>query len=592
MSLKNYTNSKFVIVAKINKSSEWQQEIECIPTPTTVTFAISSNNEQDINKITWDFGTGNQQKSLTNRKQELNMHEIDCKYKKSHNSTITIQASVYTDDNTFIVKPITTITINQVLKEHYVEPEVFKNQILEYYKTNEFSNEVADSIYKIANRLAFAGNFINYCVDEETEALTRRGWMKYNQIQNNDEILSYDIKTNNLKWSKIKDIFINQNYNGPMHKITNQGLDAVVTPGHRFVTKERGLIKIEDIKTKEHIILMGDPENHNTFEYYDDNFVKLVGWAVTEGNYLKGKRTHSLQIFQKEGPKAQQIRNCLNSLNISYKEYSWTNPEIKGFRFNKHYANFIINQIAPDKILSPDFIVKLNQRQREILIDTMIKGDGWIVNQKGRKPTFGYTQKNKNHIDNFLMLCTLSGLTTSCEKIINNTSFGKSEYYNVYFYRTPKQTCSVEHTNFYGGKPKPGGNLKNGKVQNVPTQQYKGTVWCPKTEYGTFICRRGKYIFVTGNTYREEMVGDAVIRMIEALTSQKFDPLKGNPFSYFTKIAFHAFCNRIKKEKKARQTLLNYQNEIYGNMKNEGILPYNHSDNDLDFSHDDIEDIQ
>ncbi len=586
MNSKNCTNNDFIIVAK-TEGSNWHHEIECITTPTTVTFAISSLTPPNtIKKITWDFGTGNQQKSFTNRKQDLNMYNVDCKYKKSHNSTITIQASVYTETDMFIVNPITTITINQILKEHYVEPEEFKNQILEYYRTNKFSNEVADSIYKIANRLAFAGNFINYCVDEETEALTRRGWKKYNQIQNNDEILSYDVNTNNLEWSEIKDIFINQNYNGYMHKITNHGLDAFVTPGHRFVTKERGLVKIEDIKTKEHLVLMGNYENQNITEYYDDNFIKLVGWAVTEGSYLKGKKTHSLQIFQKEGHKAQQIRNCLDALNITYKEYSWTNPDIKGFRFNKHYANLIINQIAPNKILSPDFISKLSHRQREILIDTMIKGDGWIIKQKGRRDTFGYTQKNKEHIDNFLMLCTLCGYTTSHEKIINNTSFGKTEYYNVYFYRAPKNICSVEYTNFYGGKPRPGGNLKQGKIQNIPTQPYTGTVWCPKTKYGTFICKRGKYIYITGNTYREEMVGDAVIRMIEALTSQKFDPLKGNPFSYFTKIAFHAFCNRIKKEKKARQTLLNYQNEVYGNMKNDGIIPYGHSDNDTDFSYD------
>lgn len=248
MNSKNCTNNDFIIVAKID-GSNWGQEIECITTPTTVMFAISSSTPENvIKKVTWDFGTGNQQKSFTNRKQDLNMYSVECKYKKSHNSTVTIQASVYTETDMFIVNPITTITINQILKEHYVEPEEFKNQILEYYQTNKFSNEVADSIYKIANRLAFAGNFINY-------------------------------------------------------------------------------------------------------------------------------------------------------------------------------------------------------------------------------------------------------------------------------------------------------------------------------------------------TYREEMVGDAVIRMIEALTSQKFDPLKGNPFSYFTKIAFHAFCNRIKKEKKARQTLLNYQNEVYGNMKNDGITPYGHSDNDADFSY-------
>lgn len=64
-------------------------------------------------------------------------------------------------------------------------------------------------------------------------------------------------------------------------------------------------------------------------------------------------------------------------------------------------------------------------------------------------------------------------------------------------------------------------------------------------------------------TYREEMVGDAIIKMIKALREKKFIPKKGNPFSYFTKIAFHAFCNRIKKEKKERETITNYQEDVY-----------------------------
>ena len=91
-------------------------------------------------------------------------------------------------------------------------------------------------------------------------------------------------------------------------------------------------------------------------------------------------------------------------------------------------------------------------------------------------------------------------------------------------------------------------------------------------------------------TYREEMVGDAVIRMIEALTSQKFNPDKGNPFSYFTKIAFHAFCNRIKKEKKIREALVNYQNSVYNEMIDDRILPYSHpqhSNNSDDYYNED-----
>ena len=74
-------------------------------------------------------------------------------------------------------------------------------------------------------------------------------------------------------------------------------------------------------------------------------------------------------------------------------------------------------------------------------------------------------------------------------------------------------------------------------------------------------------------TYKEEMVGDAVVKMISALKNKKFDCEKGNPFSYFTKIAFNAFCNRIKKEKKAREVLLNYQNDVYTTLMDSGHIP-------------------
>lgn len=64
-------------------------------------------------------------------------------------------------------------------------------------------------------------------------------------------------------------------------------------------------------------------------------------------------------------------------------------------------------------------------------------------------------------------------------------------------------------------------------------------------------------------TYRDEMVGDAIVRMMKALISKKYTHAKGkNPFSYFTKIAFNAFRNRIKKEKYMHDTLQKYQEEV------------------------------
>jgi hypothetical protein len=74
-------------------------------------------------------------------------------------------------------------------------------------------------------------------------------------------------------------------------------------------------------------------------------------------------------------------------------------------------------------------------------------------------------------------------------------------------------------------------------------------------------------------TYREDMVGDALIRMFKALMSKKYDRVKGtNPFSYFTRIAFNAFRNRIKKEKHINETHLRYQEELTMISENQNIF--------------------
>lgn len=68
-------------------------------------------------------------------------------------------------------------------------------------------------------------------------------------------------------------------------------------------------------------------------------------------------------------------------------------------------------------------------------------------------------------------------------------------------------------------------------------------------------------------TYKDEMVGDAVVKMITAVKHKKFNIESGsNPFSYFTTIAYHAFINRIKKEKKYKQTVTDYQEIMYQEM--------------------------
>lgn len=72
-------------------------------------------------------------------------------------------------------------------------------------------------------------------------------------------------------------------------------------------------------------------------------------------------------------------------------------------------------------------------------------------------------------------------------------------------------------------------------------------------------------------SFKDDMVGDAIVKMVAALKHKKFKTATGhNPFSYFTTIAFHAFINRIKKEKKHHQTLQDYQEQVYSDMMTSG----------------------
>lgn len=87
-------------------------------------------------------------------------------------------------------------------------------------------------------------------------------------------------------------------------------------------------------------------------------------------------------------------------------------------------------------------------------------------------------------------------------------------------------------------------------------------------------------------SFKTEMQGDAIVKMMTALRRKRFKCGAGyNPFSYFTKVAYHAFQNCIKKSKKDFDTLKRYQEEVYENHVCTGYIPtkknsHNYSNDD------------
>lgn len=65
-------------------------------------------------------------------------------------------------------------------------------------------------------------------------------------------------------------------------------------------------------------------------------------------------------------------------------------------------------------------------------------------------------------------------------------------------------------------------------------------------------------------SYRDDMVGDAMVKMYTALRDKKFKfANESSPFSYFTTIAFNEFVSRIKREKRHHDVVSNYRDRVY-----------------------------
>ena len=411
----------------------------------------------------------------------------------------------------------------------------------------KMTNKLAMMFMKLVERYGHRGNWRGYCVDTATEALTKRGWLNIDDICEDDMILSYS--DGSLIWSSIKSIYRGQ-YDGLMHYLTVRGMDALITPNHKLVT-ERGLVKAEHLIESDRVILMGDAVEDGSGSY-EDSLVELAGWVVTEGCYESNENgIKRITIYQNSGSKADRIRNCL--IKLGYK-FSESTPKTKNITFAvSREDSRVIAKLLPNKNLTMDFILSLTNSQRELLINTMIDGDGWRVNGHRR-----YVQKSKDGIDMLQVLCTLAGIKTNYHLVVDHPSYGKtSTFYQMNLFSERGNTTRAACIDFHGGKRNgrnargPGSGRGKEHHPNEPTTQYNGRVWCPETEYGCFVARRNGKVYLTGNNYIDEMKSQALLQLSQI--GLQFDESRSetpNPFAYYTAAITNSFTRVLNIEKR------------------------------------------
>lgn len=387
-----------------------------------------------------------------------------------------------------------------------------------------------DSFIKVAYEEEYvdpAGNFhppkvrilpLNsaFCVDEDTEILTREGWKDHTALTTEDEVLTLDLETDQIRWEQVERV--NRfDWDGPVTRWSNERFEAITTDDHRWVVEDwrvgnpkyRHLAQ-HRIKTTGELNASrqngmrlitggGHPRGFADAPKWSDEFVETVGWYVTEGHL--SAQDGALWITQSHAvnpANVERIRALLGyweEEGAAVGEYSCDGRATQ-FRLRDESLLTQIEIAAPKKRLQPSFLTSLTYAQALLLYDTLMAGDGGSHATKGTVATAQWFQSSTERIADFQMLCAMLGKRT---QVIYRDRLGEAHPYNR------GNDCEGVVT-IYSNRTTNVSDLKKERFHK------RGIMWCPTTPSGTWFARKKgtmpkggnrEVCFWTGNCFPE-----------------------------------------------------------------------------------------
>lgn len=320
----------------------------------------------------------------------------------------------------------------------------------------------------------------DWCEIGNTRIMTKTGWKYHHELSIGDEVMAFDPDTQKLKWSRLRDKYVNENYTGKMVQVKNWNRSITMTPDHTCYvvhgrSKKLSIIEAKDL-IADHLIPRVADFDTPTEETYDDYFIKIVGWTVTDGHILQRQRkrkdgTRGDSFVGKITQSKPHTVAVLKDLGLSY-YVDKNNYDHDKFiaRHPKHMFNIPTKIVAElreigidenDKSLSWEFLSKLTHRQLKLLYDTMFLGDG---TGQGR---FCGREKEVFYMT---MIQIMLGYPST-------------------FYQQEENCWRTRHI-----------KSKNISCHRKTVIDYSGTVWCPSVDTGFWLAENRGLVYITGNT--------------------------------------------------------------------------------------------
>jgi hypothetical protein len=277
----------------------------------------------------------------------------------------------------------------------------------------ELTRQLRWVVKKISERLDKVGNrkelYLSKgydCYHENTEFLTENGWKKYDQIIENETIATVNPLTKEIEF-QIPFDRVKKSYSGKMYEFIGNYTRMCVTPNHRmfvsnchrkptnnYSTKydEKNsnwqFVKLCDLlnKNRSCFHILNSVINNKIDFKIEDDFLNILGFFISEGNFAKFKNgiPKTIRICQTNKGKTDFYK-IMDSLGAKYnfRKYSYTRKnrpdliETVWISYNHELVQKIFSECGNKKTKRlPNWIFQLSVRQIDILLNSLLLGDG------------------------------------------------------------------------------------------------------------------------------------------------------------------------------------------------------------------------
>lgn len=374
--------------------------------------------------------------------------------------------------------------------------------------------------------------FTNYCVDPETECLTRRaGWTRYDEIGPGDEILAYDPATHTTRWERPEEIYVNPDYRGPMWDLSMRGFSAVTTPNHRWPawhyrgrhpkTPEFATLTTETLPPRTNSdwrLLRSAPFASDNAPVYSDAFVRIAAWYFTEGCLIRGGKSVTISQSPVHNPEnVEAIRLDLKEIGavppdrpVSCTEDGCNEPVRSQRRCALHAKRDYMRrrrageEITPGRHRAQGLFVTERTRESDGLITWDLFGSGvdeLIAAVPGfdKIPTMellGALTPAQARM--FVDVCIAADGTEECRRFDQYNADRMDAFQAAAVLAGHGPTLGhAGGTSCHLNEAAPHINLINVRREMF---DYQGVVWCPTLPSGYWVARRDGKVHITGNS--------------------------------------------------------------------------------------------